>query len=254
MTDLLEEIETNGYIILKNVLTEDFIQRAVKELENAIDKEAAYHGSKEYSDYGMVLNCAIYEGVFWELFNNQKLIGAVNSVLGEGCIVYAYTSSSMPPKKSNYSNRIHVDCPRFIDNYITNLGATIALDSFTKENGATYFLPQSHKHLEQPEESLFFAKAKRFIADPGDVLLFNARLWHLGGENHTSKWRHALTLNMCRPWMKQRIDIPRSLRSHDLTKMSSATKQKLGFYAQIPATYDEYYAPPEKRMYRQKTE
>ena len=46
----------------------------------------------------------------------------VEAVLGPGCIVYAYTSSSMPPHRSNYSGRIHVDSPRVIPGYMTNLG------------------------------------------------------------------------------------------------------------------------------------
>ena len=54
--------------------------------------------------------------------------------------------------------------------------------------------------------------------------------------------------------MKQRIDIPRAMSHMDLSGMSEAAKQKLGFLAQVPASYEEYYAPPEKRKFKQKTE
>ena len=67
-------------------------------------------------------------------------------------------------------------------------------------------------------------------------------------------WRHALTLNMCRPFMKQRLDIPRMMAGMDLGGVSSVALQKLGFHAQVPASYDEYYAPPEKRKDRQSVE
>jgi hypothetical protein len=40
----------------------------------------------------------------------------------------------------------------------------------------------------------------------------------------------------------------------DLSKLSAAARQKLGFDTQVPANYDEYYAPPEKRKYKQKAE
>jgi ectoine hydroxylase-related dioxygenase (phytanoyl-CoA dioxygenase family) len=141
-----------------------------------------------------------------------------------------------------------------IPGYVTNVGATIALDAFTEENGATWFLPRSHSRLDPPSESEFRAGARRFMAPAGSMLLFNARLWHAGGENRTGRWRHALTINMCRPWMKQRLDIPRAMADQDLTGCSERALQKLGFLAQMPASYEEYYAPPEGRKYRQRTE
>ena len=134
-------IERDGYAIVEDVLTPDFCARARDELEVAIDREAEYHGGTDYGDYGMVLLCSLYGGAFVELLGNEALMDGFASTLGEGCIVYAYTSSSMPPNKTNFSRRIHVDCPRLIPGYVTNMGATILLDDFTEENGATTFLP-----------------------------------------------------------------------------------------------------------------
>ena len=85
----------------------------------------------------------------------------------------------------------------------------------------------------------------------GSVLFFNARLWHAGGDNQTGEWRHALTINMCRPYMKQRIDIPRAMAGMDLAGVSQQARQKLGFFSQPPASLDEYYLPPELRSFRQ---
>lgn len=250
----VSEINTQGYSIVENVLSPDYIKRAKKELEAAIEKEAAYHKTTDYKDYGMVLLCSLYGGTFLELFENSTLLKGFNSVMGEGNIVYAYTSSSMPPHKTNYSRRIHVDCPRIIPNYITNMGATILLDDFTEENGATYFLPYSQTRESTPSEEEFLKGSKRLIAKAGTVWFFNARIWHAGGENLSSQWRHALTLNMCRPYMKQRIDIPRAMKNIDVSQYSEQVRQKLGFLTQVPASYDEYYAKGAERKYQQKAE
>ena len=252
--DFKEQLIEHGYCIVENVLSQEFIERAKIELELAIQKEASYHNSTNYNDFGMVLLCSIYGGAFNELFDNNKLTECFESVLGNGCTVYAYTSSSMPPNKTNFSNRIHVDCPRIIPDYITNMGATILLDDFTEENGATYFLPNSFHLEDKPTDEYFYANAKRVIAKAGTVFFFNARTWHAGGNNNTDKWRHALTINMVRPWMKQRIDIPRAMEAMDISNLSEKVKQKLGFLAQVPANYDEYYATPDKRKYKQKIE
>jgi ectoine hydroxylase-related dioxygenase (phytanoyl-CoA dioxygenase family) len=234
-----EEIMTQGYAIVEDILSPAFMVRAKAELELAIKKEVEYHKTNQYADFGMVLLCSLYGGAFIELFDNNKLIDAFNAVLGDGCIVYAYTSSSMPPNKSNYSNRLHVDSPRLIPGYVTNMGATILLDDFTEE---------------KPSEDEFYKNGKRVIAKAGSVWFFNARIWHAGGNNLTDKWRHALTINMCRPYMKQRIDIPRAMSHMDLSRVSQQALQKLGFLAQVPANYDEYYVAPEKRKFKQPIE
>ena len=46
----------------------------------------------------------------------------------------------------------------------------------------------------------------------------------------------------------------RVMQDVDMTGVSDAVKQKLGFFTQVPASYDEYYAPPEKRKYKQPVE
>jgi ectoine hydroxylase-related dioxygenase (phytanoyl-CoA dioxygenase family) len=254
MNDIMRAIDEDGYLLLRDVLQPDFVARARTELERAIDADTARYGAAAQGDYGMVMLCALHGGSFLSLFDNDRLIAPFNAVLGSGCIVYAYTSSSMPPKGRNYSVRIHTDCPRVIQGYVTNMGVTILLDDFTESNGATWFLPRSHTRKDAPDADEFFANARRVVAPAGSAFFFNARLWHAGGENTTSRWRHALTINMCRPYMKQRIDIPRAMAGIDLSGVSHQTLQKLGFLAQPPASLEEYYLPPERRTFRQTTE
>jgi len=247
-------ITRDGFAIFPGILDSDFIKNCKLELEEALAAEDRYHGGVAYPDRDMVLLCSLYGGSFLDLFDNPRLTAPFEAVLGLGCTVYAYTSSSMRPHGSNYSHRIHVDCPRLIPGYITNMGATILLDDFTEENGATFFLPGSHTRSVAPSETEFYCDARRLIAPAGTVFFFNARLFHAGGVNSTPTWRHALTINMCRPFMKQRIDIPRAMAGMDLTKVSENVLQKLGFRAQVPASYAEYYAPLDQRPYSQPVE
>lgn len=253
---LRRTILDEGCFVVEGVLSRDYLDRSKAALEAAIAKEAEYHGGSDYKDFGMVLVCSIYGSVFLEPFDNEALMAPFNAVLGDGCIVYAYTSSSMPPGKTNYSRRIHRDCPssRLIPGFPTNMGATIALDDFTLENGASYFLAGSHTRADAPTDAEFVEKASRFVAPAGSVMFFDALTYHAGGDNRTGSWRHALTINMCRSWMKQRLDLPRVMADVDPAQLSHGARQKLGFMTQVPASYDEYYAPPEKRKYTQPVE
>jgi ectoine hydroxylase-related dioxygenase (phytanoyl-CoA dioxygenase family) len=249
-----QNFSSNGYAIVEDVLSPEEISTLKPALEEAIEREVDYHQGPDYKDYGMVMLCSLYDKALVDLFDNPRLTEPFNLILGEECIIYAYTSSSMPPNTSNYSRRIHVDCPRIIPNFITNMGATILLDDFTEENGPTQFLPNSYLMAEEPSEEYFNEHAETLIAKAGTVWFFHARTWHRGGMNLTDKWRHALTLNVCRSWMKQRIDIPRAMSHIHMSGVSEQVKQKLGFLAQPPASYKEYYVPPDQRTFRQKTE
>lgn len=250
-------IDKDGYVIVEGVLDPAYIERAKPALAAAIEKEDARHGTTDHKDRGMVLVCSMHGPVFYEPLENERLMTPFNAILGDGCIVYAYTSSSMPPGKTNYSRRIHRDCPRVVPGYPTNMGATILLDDFTLDNGATWIMPGSHRRTVaegEPTEAEFVRESERVVAKAGSVLFFDALLYHAGGDNKTDRWRHALTINMCRSFMKQRLDIPRCMSGVDMSGVSQSVKQKLGFFTQVPASYDEYYAPPALRKYTQAAE
>ena len=105
-----------------------------------------------------------------------------------------------------------------------------------------------------PDHDHFYSRGKRVLAPAGSVFYFNTRLWHAGAPNPSDRWRHTLAINMCRPYMKQRLDIPRAMAHMDLSGIPRRTLQKLGFLSQVPASYDEYYAPKEFRKFQQTPE
>ena len=202
----------------------------------------------------MVLFLPYHSLDFCNIFNNKSFTDPIEDIMGEGSIIYAFTSSSMPPKGNNFSSRIHVDSPRIIKDYITNLGVMILLSDFTVENGATQFFPNSHNLYSPPSELDFNLNSKYLIAKAGSVCYFNARTWHRGGDNNSDYFRHAITCNIVRPWMKQRMDYTKIINKKKLQEYSSKIIQKLGFNASIPQSFKEYYQPISKRGYNQKHE
>jgi len=203
------------------------------------------HGVDDY----MVHNPMLLDPVFFGILQHPGVISAMDALLSATSIVYAFTTSSMPAGGTNYSNRIHVDCPRVIPNYVSNIGIILALDDFTEENGATYFLPSSFESEDPPLRDEFFANAVRVFPKAGDMVVFNARTWHLGGANETDTDRHALTINACRSYMRQRFDYPRMIDTEISKRLSPILRRVLGFNVRVPSSMDEYYLPPEERLY-----
>lgn len=237
MDNFVSKYRKEGMVLIKDALSLDLVKELKRELKNATKKEEEYHGSKDYKDYGMVLCCAKYGGNFLKIFENDSIFKPFELILGKDCILYSNTSSSMPPNKSNYSKRIHIDVPKDYPHYYPmRMLSLIILDDFTEENGATWFLPESHKLNTEPAD--FYKNAKRLVAKAGSILYWNPKIWHAGGSNETNEWRDAFTIVMTKPFCKQRMDIPAMLGNVDL---NNKAKKRLGYLNIPPKSYKEYY-------------
>lgn len=249
--EIEQEIRERGYANVGRLLGDDEIAVVRAALQKAVDTEiATWSGNPWYKDHWMVHNLMMHDTVFLDLLENPVMHDYLSRLLSPFCTLYAYTSSSLPPNGSNFSRRIHVDAQSESLDYITNIGVLIALDDFSDENGATYYLPGSHLSLEVPSEETFFRDAKRVYPKAGEAVIFNARTFHYGGTNSTNTARHAVTLNVCRHWMKQRFDYPRMLRADQADRLSERGRSFLGYDSRIPVNLEEYYVPPSDRLFK----
>jgi len=80
--------------------------------------------------------------------------------------------------------------------------------------------------------------------------MFDSNLWHAAGINRSDRPRRALTLAFTRPFMKQQLDYPRALGYARREALSPTLRQLLGYNARVPASLDEWYQPPDKRLYK----
>lgn len=247
---ILATIQDRGFGVVPGLLDEDTVATMRKALERAALEDLAAWEGRDYPDAWMVHNLMVRHPVFAEFLENPVLHAYLSPLLGDTCIVYAYTSSSMPPSGSNFSHRVHVDSPRLVPGYWTNVGVMVALDDYTEENGATRFLPHSYDRWEPPSLDEFLAESEQTFPQAGEAVIFNARTWHMGGANRSDTARHAITLNVCRSYMRQRFDYPRLVGSETLDHVGEVGRRFLGFNVRMPATLDEYYLPEEERLYK----
>lgn len=106
----------------------------------------------------------------------------------------------------------HIDTPYRFEEF-SDIDATlgvqiiIPLDQFTLENGATAFLPGSHKmkidfrDLEKNRDTynqMLLEQGIQFLAEPGDVLMYDGRTLHSTMPNNSTQFRSALLINALR--------------------------------------------------------
>jgi len=238
----------DGFLVVPNVLDSALVDTLWRELNAAVGEDLAVR--PDVFDAGMVHNCMFRGDEMAKLLNLPVFNSYVKALLAEHCIVYAYQSSSLYPQSGNYGSRVHVDCPRFIPGYMTNIGVIFPLDDFAEQNGATYYLPGSQLLEELPTDEEFINIAERIIANRGDMILFHGRLAHAAGKNYTEHVRHSLTINLCRPYMRQRFDFASMASDHTLNMLNDDGNRLLGMNVRMPTSLEEFYLPPDQRLYK----
>lgn len=246
-----ERIALQGFSLIDLGIPAEKIDEMKVILEGLVQEDLAkWSNHPIYRDHWMVLNLMFRNKIFADLLGMPSIQEFVEKLLGEPFILYSFTSSSMPPNGSNFSRRIHNDAARFIPNYITNVGLVLALDDFTSINGATQVLPFSQIEPERPSEERFEAEAIEIHAQKGQALLFNARLWHSGGQNKSEAPRNALTLNFCRSFMRQHFDFSAIAEKDNFAGFNDQAKKLMGKKVRMPRSLEEYYVPTEERRYQ----
>ena len=244
-------LRTRGYAVIHDFLDQHEVERIKLGLVRAIDT----YQSREVSERSVldkynIHDLLVRDSDYVQLLDDARLDLELAKLLGDYWIMYAFTTSSLPPQGSNYARRLHVDSPRWVENYPFNMGVMWALDPFTMDNGAPEFLPGSHHSAEAPTEEHFAEYHETLCCPQGTLVIFDARVYHRAGINTTDRWRHALTMNACRSFMKQRIDWPRFLPPSRVAELTPRLRRVLGYDTRVPTNLDEMFLPEDQRLYK----
>ena len=100
--------------------------------------------------------------------------------------------------------------PLHIDSFVPYEGDTVismqaafSLEGMTEANGATLVVPGSHRSGRYFDPATDAADVVPVVADPGDVVFWDSRIWHGAGPNRAGRTRWTLTATFTRWWIKQ---------------------------------------------------
>jgi len=243
-------IETRGYSVFPDFYDEGICYQLREKLIKALDEYKPLGSDRSYKDQFLMHDLMCRDLMFAQILEDPRLQQIFAPILGDYWIMYAFTSSSLPPRKDNYGSRLHVDSPRFIPNYIGTAGFILALDDFTIENGGTKLLPGSQNSSKIPTEDMFEKNCTQVTCKKGTMLIVNSRIWHRAGFNNTDNWRHSLTLSTCRVYMKQRFDWPKMIPENISNQLNDQARRIIGFDSRIPKSLEEFFVDDEKRLYK----
>jgi len=142
--------------------------------------------------------------IFSDFLKDPILKELLENIYNENFHLTTYSSNTLRKNDNNNNIDMHVDYPyhdiKF--NYpdkILGVQVIFALDDFTVENGATYYIPNSFISKKPPSlnDAIKFnlLNIKRMIVSRGTIILYRGDLWHSGGINKTDSPRVAILAN-----------------------------------------------------------
>jgi len=255
LTEAVRYYNEQGFVAIEGTFDDAYLSHLRSVMIDLIEVEKNFINKDSYRDYGFLL-CAPYYAdrhpEILDVLNNSEMLGFVQEILEKWFIVYLYSNNCIPPNGGNTkAYKPHVDTPRYIPDYHQSVVAMITMDDYNEENGATWVLPKSQEIQQKPEDDFFYSNAFRLNVPKGTICFFDPKVWHAAGTNHSSDWRTCLLIVFCRPWMKQRVDIPRFMSHIDKNTLPRHIQQLLGFHSAPPSSFSEFYGEESERTFTQ---
>ncbi len=240
------EIEAFGFTIVPDFITPEMATALKSALTEALAADQARFGRFPGKARNHVMELASYGGLFLELLEHPEMLRFYRHFLGADCVLYAYSSTLLAPNDAVPAQSVHVDSGRWLPNICTGLQMTLAIDDFTAENGASWYLPGSHRNSTPPSAESFERYAVRVDRPARAALIWDPHCYHRAGDNRTSATRYALSTYAVRGYMKQRFDYPRLLGPEVEAQVSANLRTFLGYAKQTPESIEQFYENAEK--------
>lgn len=191
------DLSEHGICAVSNVLQGDVLRRVQHDLYDAAAQDRAR--GREVKGFGLdvddvnqrVWNLLSRSPVFIDLAEHPIALRLVKSVLGWPMLLGNISGNITGPGSAAgvlHADQIFVPEPWPADPQGAN--AAWCVDDFTAENGATRFVPGSHRHNRLPIEGDDI-RSVPMEAPAGSLVVFNSRIWHQTGANTTSDRKRA---------------------------------------------------------------
>jgi ectoine hydroxylase-related dioxygenase (phytanoyl-CoA dioxygenase family) len=246
-------MQTRGWMLFESVVPADFVDRMREDIAKHVERCGRLQVA---AGIGLMpdktAHHALGKGDSLDEFLARGIVHPfVSRFFGDApYILHAFNPVMVAPHADTYLHRIHRDIATHAGAFRLLLNVLVLVDDFTLENGATHILSGSHSSPDRPPDEIFWRHAERIVGRAGSVVLFDSNVWHAAGRNVSDRSRAALTLSFSRPFYKPQMDYARFLGPEYGARLTDGLRQLLGYHAQVPTDYDEWYRPAATRLYR----
>lgn len=219
--DLINVFTESGYTVLKNIIDAKLIE-AINRKTDLLVPHRGHAMDHKYYPADKVKECtdlAIWwsqELSAWPEVSaiSKTLIDSLGPLFEDPCLYIADIITNEP---GNTFVKPHIDSPYRFDRWwdddrLLGVQCILPLCDFTKENGGTGLLPNSHNTRWVVKDSYAGKYNEEFLAgvvqpemSPGDVLVYHPRTLHSTMPNSTTMPRRALLVHITSKYMASQL-------------------------------------------------
>ncbi|XEC94353.1 phytanoyl-CoA dioxygenase family protein [Paenibacillus tarimensis] len=257
---LKQAFEEDGYLIIRDVLTQERVERLNKAIDEVLAQE---EDGLAYNIYNSVERHA----EFLALIDEPTILPVIVNLLGPNIQLHISHLTVRKPNPTDMKTQTnsfidwHQDGPHPQFPKINGMAATyyvkacyILSDMSEPNRGNTKVIPGSHKHPYNPNHrdvGQALEGEVQICGKPGDVFIFAQNLWHAGSPNRSELTRRQLFIGYSPLWMRP---IDYHIASERLLKDADPVRRQL--LGAISDNKFKYYVPedamlPLKSMYLQ---
>jgi ectoine hydroxylase-related dioxygenase (phytanoyl-CoA dioxygenase family) len=252
-----ELFDGSGAVTIRGLFSPEEIAQArevvMRESESSTPKVTHFQGAAGKAGtinlQRRVWNLLAKGEVFSRMAAHPKVMEVMRAFLGSEFIMGSIAANRILP--GGPGQEPHIDYPywdyhsplthpaRLNASFPLNAQATIMLDPFTVETGATAYMPGSQHELHYPVESdRFYDRCERMLGEPGDTVLFFGAVWHCAMPNLSQQDRSAILIQYLPKWVKPMENLPAALPAEFIAQASPDIRQLLGLEFPYPEILD----------------
>ena len=242
LNKITRELKKNGFCIIPNFLNKKLCEKYIKILENILIKrlnKKKFVGGKKVT---ILFNYFLENPKLFNLIFDKKIDKVLKHIIDDDYVLMTATArnQSISKFKIDINNKTsgqkwHRDNKSLKNKMLfpaVNYIVAIALDEFSKKNGSTMYIKNSHKIF---DKKIKMNKTRYLEAEQGSLIFMNSNLIHKAGPS-SSKRRWSI-FNIYSPWY-----IKPYFRFNELldgNKLNKNLRKILHFTSLPPKNYDE---------------
>ncbi len=172
----------------------------------------------------------VYRGPEFDcLYIYPPILAACCQILYEPFKLSSLLGRTLRPNAA--AQEIHVDFAHDEDGW-PMLGFIFMVDEFRKDNGATRFLPGSHRWVGAPKDVLHdptddYPGQIAACGAAGSMIVYNGSVWHGHGNNYSKSARRSIQGAYTRRHAASSVLLPGRMRAETLTRIGELAKYLL---------------------------
>jgi len=227
----LVTLEKQGYLVIENLLSPDQVrvirEQALPMLDNTGRNN--FEGHKTQRVYNVLEKTRVID----QLAIHPRITALLDSLFKPNYLLSQAQIINILPGEE--AQTLHYDDGFYaVPRPRPPLGAATiwAIDEFTKDNGGTVVIPESHK---LGQEGVSDSSNGLAVEMPvGSVVFFLGTLWHGGGANISTDPRLAVTCQYCEPWLRPQENFFLELSKETLKQLPEALLNMTGYSIHPP--------------------